>query len=115
MTRTFIQTLEFSRSWDSLGLDDNDLKKMEHEILRNPKIGKVIRGTGHLRKMRVSFPGRGKSGSVRVCYVDFEEVGVVYLIAVFSKKDKVNLTMSECNALKKMIEKLEKIISEEGE
>ena len=69
MTRTFIQTAEFSKCWDYLGLDDDDLRRLEYEILSNPKAGPVIRGTGKLRKMRFAFDGRGKSRSARVCYV----------------------------------------------
>ena len=57
MTRTFIQTTEFSKCWDSLGLDDDDLRRLEYEIVTNPKAGPVIRGTGKLRKMRFSFEG----------------------------------------------------------
>lgn len=52
MTRTFIQTSEFAKNWERLGLTDSDLRRLEIEILNNPKIGSVIRGTGKLRKMR---------------------------------------------------------------
>lgn len=72
MQRTFIQTLEFEKNWETLGFSDDNLRKLEQEILKHPKTGKVIRGTGKLRKMRFAFEHRGKSGSVRVCYVDFE-------------------------------------------
>ena len=29
MTRTFIQTNEFSKNWDNLGFDDEDLRLLE--------------------------------------------------------------------------------------
>lgn len=69
MTRTFIQTHEFVANWANMGLGDKDLRRLELELLKNPKTGKVIRGTGGLRKLRFAFENRGKSGSVRVCYV----------------------------------------------
>lgn len=108
MTRTFIQTLEFTKNWEQLGLNDDDLRRLELEILNNPQIGTVIRGTGRLRKMRFAFENRGKRGSMRVCYVDFVVQATVYLITVYPKNKKDNLSKEERNAIKKMIELLEK-------
>ncbi|MCD8230947.1 MAG: hypothetical protein LUD14_03845 [Clostridiales bacterium] len=71
LVRTFVLTDEFSRRWEKLGLTDDDQLRLELEILNDPEIGKVIPGTGKLRKMRFAFKNRGKSGSIRVCYVDF--------------------------------------------
>ena len=107
MTRTFIQTSEFLKNWERLGLTDDDLRKLELEILKNPKVGAVIRGTGKLRKMRFAFKGEGKSGSVRICYVDFTAYNTVYLITVYPKNEKDNLTQAECKNIHKMIELLE--------
>lgn len=107
MQRTFIQTSEFEKNWETLGFSDEHLRKLEQEILKQPKIGKVIRGTGKLRKMRFAFENRGKSGSVRVCYVDFEEKETIYFITVYPKNWKDNLTKAECNSIKKLISKLE--------
>lgn len=44
MTRTLIQTKEFSKNWDKLGFDDKDLRKLEMELLSNPDAFPVIRG-----------------------------------------------------------------------
>ena len=60
-------------------------------------------GTGGLKKIRFAFRGRGKGGSVRVCYVDFATFAKTYLIQVFSKEEKPNLTNTEKNAVKKVI------------
>ena len=107
MTRTFIQTNEFVKNWERLGLNDNDLRRLELEILKNPKSGKVIRGTGKLRKMRFAFEYEGKSGSIRICYVDFNIYKTVYLITVYPKNEKDNLSKAECNHIKKVIDILE--------
>lgn len=107
MIRTFIQTSEFTKNWEKLGLQDDDLRRLELEILKNPQIGPVIQGTGKLRKMRFAFENRGKSGSIRVCYVDFVLSAVIYLITVYPKNEKDNLSKAERNAIKKMIEILE--------
>ena len=57
-----------------MGLGEDDLKRLEDELLANPEIGRMIEGTGGVRKMRFAFEHRGKSGSARVIYVDFEAV-----------------------------------------
>lgn len=86
------------------------MRRLQKELLQNPKTGDVIRGTGRLRKMRFAFEHRGKSGSTRVCYVDFEIKEVIYLLAVFAKNEQENLTKEERNILKKKIDILENMI-----
>lgn len=108
MTRTFIQTDEFFKNWERLGLTDDDLRRLELEIMKNPQVGPVIQGTGKLRKMRFAFENKGKSGSSRVCYVDFLIHETVYLITVYSKNEKDNLSKAERNEIKKFIDILEK-------
>ena len=66
-----------------------------------------MRGTGRLRKMRFAFEHRGKSGSIRICYVDFEQLEIIYLLAIFPKNEQENLSQAERNILKKKIDILE--------
>ena len=42
MTRTFIQTSEFVKSWRELGFTDDDLRRLELELLKKPNAGAVI-------------------------------------------------------------------------
>lgn len=108
LSRIFVQPTIFLREWKRLNFTDEDLRRLEYELLQNPKLGDVIPGTGRLRKMRFAYEHRGKSGSVRVCYVDFEEHERIYLFAVFAKNEQENLSPAECNILKKKIDQLEK-------
>lgn len=108
MIKTFIQTKEFSKNWDKIGFTDDDMRRLEYEILQNPQVGNVIPGTGKLRKMRFSIDGRGKSGSTRVCYVDFVVQKTIYLITVYPKNEKDNLSKEERNSIKRIIDVLEK-------
>lgn len=108
--RKFILGTAFEHSWKSLGFRDDDLRRLQHELLKNPKVGDVIRGTGRLRKMRFAFGNQGKGSSTRVCYVDFEAKEIVYLLAVFAKNEQENLSKVERNELKKKIDILEKCL-----
>lgn len=107
MTREFIMTPEFDKIWARMGLTDDDLKELQEIILLNPQVGSVMEGTGGLRKMRFAL-NEGKSGGARVLYVDLVIHEEVYLISAFPKGSKVNLTKSERNEIKKMIDKLKK-------
>ena len=75
-------------------------------MLENPKAGDVMKGTGGLRKVRFAFPGSGKSGSVRVCYIDIEGVLEIHLIDVFAKNEKENLSKAERNAIRIVVEQI---------
>lgn len=115
MTRKFVMMPDFERQWQRMGLSDIELRQLQLLILQNPKIGKVIGGTNGLRKVRVAFGGRGKSGSGRVVYVDFAVHETVYLITAYPKSEKDNLSKEERNAIAKMIIKLEHGFTEKGE
>ncbi len=112
MTRSFIELPIFRSKWKSLGLNDDDLRRLQIELLSDPKVGAVMQGTGGVRKMRFAFEDRGKSGSIRVIYVDFEIYEKIYLITAYSKDEKDNLTMSERNELRRMINILENQLKE---
>lgn len=66
-----------------------------------------MRGTGGGRKMHFAFEQKGKSGSVRIIYVDFEVYEKIFLITAYPKSEKDNLTDAERNEIKQMIHALE--------
>ena len=102
MRREFIETPSFTKKWFALGFTDDDLAELQQFLLKNPESGDIMVGTGGLKKIRFAFQGRGKSGSSRVCYVDFATFAKTYLIQVF-KEEQSNLTDTEKNAVKKAI------------
>ena len=104
MGRMFFSTFEFDKQWDSMNLDDEDRRRLENEILNNPKSGKVIRGTGGLRKIKFAFEGMGKNSSSRVLYVDFVVLERIYLVTAYPKSKKDNITRAERTMYKKLIE-----------
>lgn len=110
LTREFVITKEFDNNWKNMGLTDNNLKLLQQELILNPQKGDVIQGTGGLRKLRVAFENRGKSGSGRVCYVDFAVYQKIYLITAYPKNEKENLSKAERNAISMMIEQLERAL-----
>lgn len=106
MIRTFIEVPLFSKRWKEIGLDDDDLLALQIILLKDPESGPVMSGTGGIRKVRFPLEHRGKRGSVRVCYTDFEEYEVTYLITAFTKDEQSNLSSEEKNVLKKLVKSL---------
>lgn len=115
MTRLFVELPIFRKKWKAMGLDDKDLKRLQEELISDPKIGAAMQGTGGIRKMRFAFEKRGKSGSIRVIYVDFEVYEKIFLITAYPKNEKDNLTSAERNELKQMISILEQQLKENDE
>ena len=62
--------------------------------------------------MRFAFEHQGKSGGVRVIYVDFEIYEKIYLLTAYTKNEKENLTKEERNEIRKLITVLEKQLEE---
>lgn len=106
MKRTFIEVPLFTKRWKEIGLSDEDLLALQIMLLKNPESRPVMEGTGGIRKVRFALENRGKSGSVRVCYTDFAEYEVTYLITAFTKNEQANLSDEEKNVLKKLVKAL---------
>ncbi|MBQ9604970.1 MAG: type II toxin-antitoxin system RelE/ParE family toxin [Firmicutes bacterium] len=101
MNRSFIILNEFDRQWKNLKLNDDDLRQLQLELLRDPKAGDVIQGTNGIRKLRFALDA-GKSGGARVIYVDYTLIETIVLLTAYGKNEKDNLSKSERNNLKKL-------------
>ena len=112
MKREFIETPSFKKRWYALGFDDDDLAELQQYLIKNPDAGDTMVGTGGLKKIRYAFNGRGKSGSARLCYVDFAAFEKNYLIQVFSKDEKQNLSDTEKKNIKIVVQILKKEAAE---
>ena len=71
-----------------------------------PDNGRVMTGTGGLRKMRFAPPSRhmGKSGAMRVCYLWLPGLSRIYLMLIFSKSEMGNLSAAERKYFHKWVE-----------
>jgi hypothetical protein len=106
----FIELDWFVHSWTDLGLTDHDLSALQILVMCDPRRGKVMKGTGGLRKLRFSPSSwqTGQRGALRVCYVYFEKYGIVVLSLVFRKGELDDLSEAGKKAVKRAIERIEK-------
>lgn len=60
-----------------------------------------MQGTGGIRKLRWASGGKGKSGGVRIIYFYHNESIPLFLLTIFGKGEKANLSKAERNELSK--------------
>ncbi len=65
-----------------------------------------MQGTGGVRKLRWSSKGKGKSGGSRIIYFFYKETIPLFLLTIFSKNEKINLSKEERNELAKLVKEL---------
>ena len=110
MKYEIIHTNEFAAKARKVRLTLEDLREIENEIVADPEAWPVMAGTGGLRKMRFS-PSRmstGKSGGVRVCYFVIDGLGHLWLVTLFAKNEKDNISPAERNAISRFIAAIKK-------
>jgi RelE toxin of RelE / RelB toxin-antitoxin system len=79
-------------------------------LAEHPDAGEVIPGTGGVRKVRWPARGQGKRGGARVIYY-FRDLNVpVYLLAVYAKGEKLNLTQREKKMMSKYVDLIVKAV-----
>jgi hypothetical protein len=72
----------------------------------DPEAHPIIPGTKGVRKARWARPGMGKRGGVRLIYYYWVGPGAVFLIAIYAKNEKENLSDAEKTAVRRFVEDL---------
>jgi hypothetical protein len=102
---TIVELRSYQNDADGI-FTDEEREELTDFIAANPTFGKVISGTGGVRKLRWRALQSGKRGGARVIYY-FRDLNMpVFLLAVYSKNEKLNLTMKERNQMRQLVEML---------
>lgn len=85
-------------------MTEEDIEDLVAYLSENPEAGDEIQGTGGCRKLRFSVRGnnKGKRGGVRTITFYSGDLMPVFLLTVFGKSQRINLSASEKNGLKKL-------------
>jgi hypothetical protein len=75
-------------------------------LVEDPERGDLIKGGGGIRKLRHAIQGRGKSGGVRVIYYWVKDNHQIYMLVVYPKSKKDNLTDQETAILREFVKEL---------
>lgn len=100
--QTLAETSEYIRKAEKL-LSDDERKDVMNYLAEHPKAGDLMEGTGGVRKLRWSRGSRGKSGGVRVIYYFHSDSIPLYLLTLFAKNERANLTKEERNELAELV------------
>jgi hypothetical protein len=98
---TVVELPEFTRRSKRL-LTEGEVRSLITHLAAYPASGVIMRGTGGIRKIRWKREGTGKSAGVRVIYYFHNENYPLFLLTVFGKSAKANLSQAERNELAKL-------------
>ena len=98
-----METLAFLNDARRLGLSEAERFAMVTWLASNPAAGDVIEGAGGARKMRFAGKGKGKSGGYRVITFYTGPDIPVFLLNLFAKNEKTDLTPGERRILKAIL------------
>tara|TARA_R110000782_G_scaffold166718_7_gene258636 strand:- start:47 stop:382 length:336 start_codon:yes stop_codon:yes gene_type:complete len=104
---TIAETEFFQRKVGQL-LSEDEKAELIAYLSVNPHAGVLLQGAGGIRKLRWARNDRGKSGGVRVIYYYHSEDMPLYLLALFGKNEKANISMEEKSVLSKTVKELVK-------
>jgi hypothetical protein len=99
---TVIETRAYLRDAEYAGMTEEERDLAVLYLAKNPEAGDIMKETGGCRKVRIAREGAGKSGGYRVItYFGGREVPL-FLLTVFAKGQRTNLSKGERNALAKL-------------
>lgn len=105
--QTIVELPEFHRRAASL-ISESEKQGIINYLAAHSQSGAIMQGTGGIRKFRWASGNKGKSGGVRIIYYYHNENMPLFLLTLFGKGEKANLSKSERNALAKFTELLVK-------
>ena len=101
--QTVVETEAYLRDAKAAKLSDDERKEIVNFIATNPDAGHEIPGTGGARKVRFAGKGKGKSGGYRVITFYSGEDIPVFLLNVFAKNEKTDLSQTDRNQFKTVL------------
>lgn len=103
MRRLFVEATSFQKRVDKAG--QAALMAIQQAILKTPEAGALMPGTGGLRKLRMADAGRGKGkrGGFRVIYFDLPGAERTYLLALYDKGEKADISPDEKKGLRELV------------
>jgi hypothetical protein len=98
----FLETAVFTRQAVA-AFSDEEYRALQLHLIGRPDAGVVIPGSGGLRKLRWRMPGRGKRGGARVIYYWMSAVERIFLLFLYPKNVRSDLSLAELRVLRHMV------------
>ena len=101
----FVETSLFTKLLPDY-LDDDGYRLLQAYLIEHPDAGALIRGSGGVRKVRWRAAGKGKSGGVRVIYYWVTAEDQIFLLTIYGKGEKEDLSAQDLKRVVKLLEEL---------
>jgi mRNA-degrading endonuclease RelE of RelBE toxin-antitoxin system len=98
----FIETPIFTKEVQTL-LEDDEYKSLQIALLLRPEQGSIIPGSSGLRKVRWAIKGKGKRGGLRVIYYWDPKTESFYMLLIYSKSKKDDLSQDQLQILSQLV------------
>lgn len=105
-TYAFVELPHFASSRAEL-LDDDSYAALQGFLVRHPRAGDVVPESGGCRKLRWSRAGSGKRGGVRVLYFVQDRHGRIWLLTMYAKTARENISAAELRRYLEVIDHAE--------
>jgi len=99
---TVVETREFQQR-AATRMSETERQAFITFIAGHPEDGALMVGTGGIRKSRWGVGSRGKSGGVRVIYYYHNPTMPLFLLTVFAKNERDNLSRHDKNSLRQVV------------
>ena len=98
----FVETPIFTRRIGNY-LDDDEYSLLQSFLAEHPDAGKIIRGSGGIRKVRWAGSGRGKRGGLRVIYFWWVSKDRMSMLMVYPKSEQDDLQPDQLKQIKQQL------------
>ncbi len=98
----FIETPIFTKLVTDL-ISDDEYRKLQLALVLRPEAGKIIPGSGGLRKIRWKSGGSGKLGGLRVIYFWDVPEDTIYMLLIYKKTKQEDLTSNQLKSLRNLV------------
>jgi hypothetical protein len=98
----FIETPIFTEDVER-ELSAEEYRQLQIVLLLRPTQGALMRGSGGLRKVRWGRPGMGKRGGLRVIYFWEPGAETFYMLMVYRKNEREDLTPKQVVTLQRLV------------
>lgn len=89
-------------------ISSTEYKELTRHLLSHPQYGIRISKGGGLRKLRWSRLNIGKRKGIRIIYYYYQQKSIIYLVYIYKKNQKHDLTIKEIKLLANIIEHIKK-------
>ena len=102
---TIVETHSFQKESQKI-LGESEIDKLKNFLSLNPQSGDIIPGLRGIRKIRWQVNQKGKSGGARIIYFFYNTNMPVFLLDIYRKSEKSDMSFKEKKMLNNMVDEL---------